>query len=636
MRIPDHIIEQVRSQANIVDVVGEVVKLRRVGRNYVGLCPFHHEKSPSFNVNPERGLYKCFGCGRAGNVISFVQEQRKLTFVETVKDLAKRLHIVIPEEEVDDPTGAHARRTAAQKANAEALSFFTAHLASAEGVEARAYFTKRGFTDETIAAFGLGYAPDSWDALMNHLRGHGFTDEQIVDAGLVVVREDGRMYDRFRGRATFAIRDDVGRVVGFSARILRDAPDQPKYINTPETIAFVKGRVLYALDRAKTSIRDQRAAILVEGQADVVTLHQAGFTTTVASSGTALTQDHLLLLKRFADKVIFAFDGDNAGQNATTRSIEMALSAGLDVRIVALPPATDPDSMVRMHGAEAFKQMVDDAASFIAWQAQRYLAQGKLDDSVSQAQAVQVMLDWILRVPDTMRHPFYLRELAERFRLSESFLTAQYARRTESGTKQAQSGYSRDASAGQPGERRPAGPGRVAQVTRYQPATAGLVLAPERELFRIALMEEHGLPLLLERYSISEETMVSPSGKRMFRRMIIADSEHPDMRDYVLNDEELTLEERQLLADIVYTTGTPSDQWSKFGIDVPDSPTDTIVAHALIALEIHQLEEEVHTLMRGLQDLVDEDEQRRTLNQIRRLNEERERLRRSVHDAGAL
>jgi len=625
MRIPEHIIDQVREQSNIVDVIGEHVRLKKTGRNYTGLCPFHNEKTPSFHVNPERGIYKCFGCGKAGNAITFVTEFQHMGFVDAVKHLAQKLGIPIPEEHIDDPTGIYARKDAAFRVLAAVTQFYVDQLATSDGAPARAYFSSRAFTEETVNAWSLGISPGSWDATMSHLKASGFTDEHLADAGLMVVREDGRMYDRFRGRAMFTIRDDVGRVVGFSARILTDDPQQPKYINSPQGLVYDKSRVLYGLDKAKRPIAEKRVALLVEGQADVVTMHQAGFKHSVASSGTALTLEHLQLIRKYADTVVLIFDADNAGQNATTKAIELALSIGLDVRVVVLPAGTDPDSLLRAQGAPAMQSLVDGALTFLQFQFERFQQLGLLDNSLQQAKAVRTLLQWIGGVPDSLRHPFLIRELAERFRLQESHLLAELQQiSSASGTHQrapARSAASTSLPAAPP-----------PSTTNQPNVTQALILPSERELLRVALVAEHGLALLMNKYHVTEDAFWSECGRRMFKRIQYADEEHSDIIKSVLDDDALSEAERRELADIVFTTNEVSLKWQSFEVEIPTLDYSRNVRDALVHLRMHRLQAEINELTAGIGSIPDIDEAGRVLYRVKELTSQREALRRVLHD----
>jgi DNA primase len=625
MRIPDHIIDQVREQSNIVDVIGEHVRLKKTGRNYTGLCPFHNEKTPSFHVNPERGIYKCFGCGKAGNAITFVTEYQHMGFVDAVKHLAQKLGIQIPEEHIDDPTGIYARKDAAFRVLSAVATYYADHLGTSDGAPARTYFTSRGFSDETVKAWTLGASPASWDATMSFLRSTGYTDEHLSDAGLIVVREDGRMYDRFRGRAMFTIRDDVGRVVGFSARILTDDPQQPKYINSPQSLVFDKSRVLYGLDKAKRPITEHRLAVLVEGQADVVSMHQAGFTNTVASSGTAITLEHVQLLRKYADTVVLVFDADNAGQNATTKAIELALSTGLDVRVVVLPSGTDPDSLVRTQGAPAMRALLDGAMSFLQFQYERFHQLGALDNSLQQAKAVRTLLQWIAGVPDTLRHPFLVRELADRFRLQESHLLGELQQIASTSAPPSRTSRAATQPAAPP-------PSQTSVPQQHADVVRALILPSERELLRVALVAEHGLALLMNKYHVGEDTFWSECGRRMFRRIQYADEEHSDIIKSVLDDDALSEAERRELADIVFTTNEVSLKWQSFEVEIPLLDYSRNVRDALVHLRMHRLQAEINELTAGIGSIPDIDEAGRVLYRVQELTAQREALRRVLNE----
>lgn len=637
MRIPEHIIEQVREQADIVEIIGEHVRLKKAGRNYLGLCPFHNEKTPSFNVNPDKGIYKCFGCGKAGNVITFVSEHQKLTFVDTVRSLAQRLGIVIPDEERDDPTGMHARRDAALAALREAATVYSANVQSGIGGVAQAYFDRRGFSADIIAAFQLGYSAESWDAMLNHLHANGYSNENIVDAGLAVVREDGRMYDRFRGRAMFALCDDVGRVIGFSARILQDVPGQPKYINSPQSLVYDKSRVLYGLHLAKRAIREANTALLVEGQADVVTMHQHGFTAAIASSGTAFTPTHAGIIKRYAESVTLVFDADEAGQNATTRSIEVALAAGLDVRVVTMPHGTDPDSLLRDEGRQAMKDLIDDAIPWIAWQAQRAAAIGLVNDPLGRSKMVRTMLQWVRNVPDALQRPFLVRELAEAFRLDERLLmdelqglrqavptappspTSQTSQTSPTSPTSSTSPASPTSSTGPTS---PTGNSGAASST----APAARVLPPERELLRVALCVDHGMEILLHTYDVSAETFISERGRMLFTKVMIASEEHPDVLHFVANDPLLPEDERNELLGMVDNTAIPSKKWLDFDVEIPTFDAEPVIRAALTQLRFLMLTERIGELQRLAETIADLDERQRIHAQMLTMITERRQL----------
>ncbi|MDZ4745678.1 MAG: DNA primase [bacterium] len=612
MLIPPHIIDQIRSAAGIVDVVGEHVPLRKMGRNYLGLCPFHKEKTPSFNVNAERGMYKCFGCGKAGNAITFVQDFMHLGFVDAIRYLADKYGVIIPQEEREDPTGILARKDAAYAALREATSFYQTILASSDGATIRTYFEQRGFSAQTVDEFTMGASPAGWDGVMVHLTKNGYSGQQLSDAGLIITKEVGRSYDRFRGRAMFPVRDDVGRVVGFSARTMVNEEGTPKYINSPQGLVYDKSRVLYGLDKAKRVIAEHRLAVIVEGQADVVMMHQAGFRNTVASSGTALTDEHLRLLRKHADTVMLVFDADNAGQAATTRAIELALAGGFDVRCVVLPAGTDPDSLIRTEGASVMQDVLNAAVSWLLFQTNRLRLLGMLDDPVQQAKAVRTMLDWISTVPDGLRHTFLIRDLAKEFRLDERMLMREF----------------RPVRAAQPlanTETALALPDKPLQHVAS-------LLPPERELLRIALCVDDGLALLINKYNIDEDMFWSERGHKLFRHILIADAEHHDILHYVLNDEGLTADERREVGDIAFSVEVISVQWERFNVELPDVDNSRPIRDALVSLRIHRLTKGIEDYTHQLERIADVDERMRILHRLNKLVNEREESRRRLND----
>ena len=361
MQISEEILEKIKSQNDIVDVISERVRLKKAGRNFTGLCPFHNEKTPSFSVSQEKQIYKCFGCGEAGNVISFVMKDKNLPFIEAVKYLANRANIPL---KLGNGEQSHSNRKKEllYKVNVEAAKFFFSNLMNNQN--AKEYFLNRGIKEETIKKFGLGYANDSWNSLMFYLRKKGINDGLLEEAGLISVnKEKGRKYDRFRNRVMFPVFDYQGKVIGFGGRVLDDS--KPKYLNSPETLVFQKGTNLYGLNFALKHNMSERYFVIVEGYMDLISLHQYGITNVVASLGTALTINQARLLKRYADKVVISYDADLAGQMATLRGLEILRTAGFDVRVLSIPQGKDPDEYVRSNGREAFLKLINNAEPLI-------------------------------------------------------------------------------------------------------------------------------------------------------------------------------------------------------------------------------------------------------------------------------
>lgn len=425
--IPNEIVERVRSEANIVDVISDYVRLRRTGKNWTGLCPFHDDKRPSFAVEPVRGIYKCFSCGKGGNVFTFLTEKNAWTFPEAVRHLAAQLGIEIPEDHADREQYTENERLAA--AIREAALFYYRTLRSDSGLPAQAYFKGRGFTDETILRFGLGYAPDEWEALLKRLTEQGFTNQELEKAGLILRRE-GRAgwYDRFRGRTMFPIFGATGRVIGFGARRMNEDPNQPKYINTPETPIYQKSRVLYGLFQAKDSIRKRELALFVEGYADVISLHQAGVDIAIATCGTAMTPDHAELIRRYTNRVVLIFDSDRAGEAATERGIDVLLRHGLDVSVMRLPNGEDPDTFIQKFGPKEFEQRVTASVSFLEFRARSMKIAGDFDAPERKADAIRSIVGAIALIPDTLKRELYVQKLAADYHLPETLLTQELAR----------------------------------------------------------------------------------------------------------------------------------------------------------------------------------------------------------------
>lgn len=367
MQIREEVIEKIKEQNDIVDIISENVRLKKAGRNFTGLCPFHNDKSPSFSVSPEKQIYKCFSCGEAGNVITFVMKYKKLTFQEAVKHLADKAGIPLEIGGHED-SKVSKKRDLLFKVNVEAARYFFANLQKTK--VAKDYFLRRGIREEVIKRFGLGYAFDNWHGLINYLRNKGFRDDLLLEAGLILKSEkSGTTYDRFRNRVIFPVFDVRGRVIGFGGRVLDDS--KPKYLNSPETMVFQKGTNLYGLNFAVKNKLEEDYIIIVEGYMDLISLHQYGITNTVASLGTALTVNQARLLKRYVSKVIISYDADVAGQTATLRGLEILRNTGFDVKVLKVPEGKDPDEFVRNNGKEAFLKLVKNALPLIEYRIKR-------------------------------------------------------------------------------------------------------------------------------------------------------------------------------------------------------------------------------------------------------------------------
>lgn len=364
MPLPDEFLDELKARSDISDIASSYVSLKRRGRNLVGLCPFHGEKTPSFNIYPENGSFYCFGCGAGGDVITFVRKIENLDYIDAVKFLAQRAGMDMPENSYDSSMSELRRRIF--EANREAGRFYYSTLYTAAGKSGLDYLRGRGLSERTIKRFGLGFSPDNRFALVDHLRSKGFKPQELVAANLVYQNSNGNISDRFYNRVMFPIIDLRGNVIAFGGRIMTD--QKPKYLNTSDTPVFKKSTNLFALNFAKNA--GKRSLILCEGYMDVIALHQAGFTSAVATLGTALTQEQAMLMKRYADEVYICYDSDEAGQKAAQRAIGFLRNAGIDIRVIAVPGAKDPDEFIRENGdkgRDKFAQLLEKSGNDIEY-----------------------------------------------------------------------------------------------------------------------------------------------------------------------------------------------------------------------------------------------------------------------------
>jgi DNA primase len=422
-------IQQILSSLDILEVIGEFVKLKKRGANYLGLCPFHNEKTPSFTVSPSKEIYKCFGCGKSGNTISFLMEHEKYSYVEALKWLAKKYNITIEETYRSDE-----QREQQQVAdslyiiNEFARDFFTRVLFETEEGQdvGLAYFKERGFREEIIKKFQLGYSPEQRDSFTREAREKQFNPELLQKAGLSAIR-NGQLVDNYRGRVIFPVHNSSGKVAGFGARILKSSDKAPKYINTPENEIYVKSKILYGSYFARQAIDKEDECLLVEGYTDVISLHQAGITNVVASGGTSLTVDQLRLVKKYTNNLTIIYDGDNAGVKAALRGLDLALEEGLNVKLVLIPDQEDPDSYVHKVGAGNFAAFVrDNKKDFILFQLEVALRDAGQDAS-RKSEVVNRMAETISRInkaEDFTRQQDYIRQCASILKIDEGGLHA--------------------------------------------------------------------------------------------------------------------------------------------------------------------------------------------------------------------
>lgn len=402
-------VEEIKERLNIVDIIGEYVQLKKTGTNHKGLCPFHNETTPSFSVSETKQFFYCFGCGKGGDIFSFLQELERMEFPEVLKILAAKAHVELQQFDKKESN----EKTRLIDCITMAAQFFQAALhISKEGSVAREYLAKRGVTIETAKSFDLGYAPDSWDSLYRFLESKNFTTQEIEEAGLLVRSKESRLYDRFRGRLIFPIHNVHGSIVGFTARTLKQEEKSAKYINTPQTKIYNKSGILYGLHEAKKEIQKQDRVVLVEGNMDVVTAHQADILNVVASSGTALTQTQVTLLSRYTKNIILAFDGDAAGMRAVWRGMTIAVKAGATIRVLSLPEGKDPDDVIR-EDRNLFVAAIEAAQPFMDFAFTTIMDGLDMTQVENKKKVAAELLPMIALFPDPIDQSHYLRRLSE-------------------------------------------------------------------------------------------------------------------------------------------------------------------------------------------------------------------------------
>jgi len=421
LKIPQTKIDEIASSIDIVDVISAYTPLRKAGRSFMGRCPFHEEKTPSFSVSQEKGVYHCFGCGKSGNMFTFVMDTENVNFFEAVKMLADKAGIPIEfENEPYDPD--RNKIELYYEINAKAGRYYHDNLLARDGAYAKEYLANRGLKDETLTKFGIGYSLRDKDALYRTFGGD-YSLEDLTDAGLVLNIGANEVRDRFRGRLMFPIFNESGKVVGFGGRRMYDeSTEEAKYINSPETKIYNKSKTLYGLNFAKGAIKQQGYLILVEGYMDLISLYQNGIENVVASSGTSLTQLHAKIISRYTKEVVVVFDSDLAGQNASRRAIELLIENDISVSVLALPPGDDPDTFIKKNGLDGFNRFLNRRLKIIDYIAESYEVRGGLSTPEGKTEFVREIIGLITKMRDPIKRDFYIKDVAERFGIYESII----------------------------------------------------------------------------------------------------------------------------------------------------------------------------------------------------------------------
>ncbi len=560
-------VDEIKTKLNIVDVIQEYIQLKRAGTSFRAICPFHSEKTPSFFVSPDRQIWHCFGCGEGGDLFTFVMRIEGMEFPEALRVLAKKANVQLRSYNPELTN----QKTKLQDLLRDAASFYRDQLFTATGQNARAYLKRRGLTDETIELFSLGFAPDAWSNLAEHLGKKGYSENDIFLAGLTIKKERGvGFYDRFRNRIMFPIRDVHGNTIGFGGRALAEGKDVAKYINSPQTLLYNKSDVVFGLDRAKHEIRTQKNAVVVEGYMDVIASHQAGVTNVVSTSGTALTTGHVRLLRRYTDTILFAFDTDVAGEEASRRGLDVALSQEMNVRMIDLPAGKDPDECIRQNPND-WKNALEKAKPVMEYFFEKTLRKYSTKTVDGKKQVAKSLLPLIAKIADSIEQSHYVQQLARTINVQENALWDKIKKmrqpQTVSSPKEA------------PPQSRP--------HDRF-------VLLTE-DLVGIGLAVPDHLNYIIDQ--LSPTTISNEKTQDLYKKLIFYYTQKHDF-DFALFIEELRREAKELAeyADILYFRAqqsfTPLDE-EAVRVTIREGVKD-LKRHAIHA-QLHEMQERIRT-----------------------------------------
>ncbi len=595
------IAEEIIESVDIVDYIAEAVNLRRRGVNFFGLCPFHQEKTPSFTVSPEKKIFKCFGCGKAGNVITFAVEYYGFTYAEAIRDLAKRAGIRLETNTIKEKEEV-SRKNQILQALEYAKKFYQRVLFTQSGIVALEYLKNRGYNHSTITEFEIGYSPSGWDTLFREMTSQGFLPEILLAAGLIKKKEgsEDEYYDVFRERIIFPIHNTAGKVVGFGGRVLKEINNQPKYINSPQTEVFDKSKLLFGLFKGRNDIRSKEAVVLVEGYADVISLHQAGIKNAIASCGTSLTIEQLNLIARYCKTIYIAYDGDEAGQKATERAIQLALPLGFEVFIVKLIENEDPDSIVKKFGARTFNNLLDNSKSFLSYLFE--IAQNKnvFTRPAKKSQFIQYCLELIIQIPDKLQHYDYIQELANLLLMSYSQLDAIYKEKQKLEKEK---------------QKRNILPDKAPEIPKT-PIPENLI--PEEEyLLSICIESPEAIEALEKVYKFAPEDMLTTKGKEYFSLLKSHKSKNPISS--IISDISVDENTRNFFINLAFSKQELSKNWERFGFTPTEKDIHKILRDAFTRLKIKKIEKKIQDVHRMIvQDSLNKEKHLKELQDLTR------------------
>jgi DNA primase len=623
--IPRETVDEIINTARIEDVIGEYLTLKKRGVNMIGNCPFHNEKTPSFTVSPVKGIYKCFGCGKAGNSVSFIMEHDKLSYVEALKVLAKKYNIVIEEEAApsDEALEAAGERESLLIVLNFAAKFYTDLLMNDEEGKTvgLSYFKERGFREDTIEKFGLGFSKAQWSMFTDAAINAGYKMEYLQKAGLSKVNEQGKHFDLFRDRVIFPIHNIAGKVIAFAGRQLKKEEKSPKYINSPETDVYHKSEVLYGLYFARQAIRTNDNCYLVEGYTDVITLYQAGVQNVVASSGTSLTEQQVKALSRFSPNVTILYDGDAAGMKASLRGIDMLLTAGLNVKVVVFPEGEDPDSYCKSLGGAAFKEYIEkNAKDFILYKSELLLKESE-NDPIKKSNAVKDIVESISKINDAISRSFFIKECSMRMGVPEQLLITELNKFLRQGGK----GYSSPAEQNAPKQEEEAEVIQARNSEEQEKAIIRLLMTSGNQEFEEGLTVGQYLARELEMDEIELET---PLYRKVMEDYIvrIREQQTSDEAYYVNHpDPEIS----HLAANLLTSNYHLSVNWHKkheIMVGLPENNYKKDANSILYYLRLKKIEMAIEEHSRELRESSEGEKQLECMMILKHLQDMREKL----------